>query len=505
MLLAGLALVARAAAFAREIVFGGLFGANAATDAFYLAFAVLALVPMMLINAVPQVFISRYEAARSEGPEARQRLLGGSVLMFSTVLGAVAALVFWKAEIVVALLAPEFQPETREIAVDCVRAFAPVLPLMGISSVFVALARANGSYGLSQAAPTLISLGAIAGQILWWRTYGVVSGAIGLTLGVLAQAGLVAAYPFVAGLRLRLDAGAWRTGLRVVAASTALIVINHGGGYLPILVDRYYAAKLPEGALSCMGYALRLISLPHMLVFQSLVVVLLTTISRAAHRGAPQEAEALLSRGLRLTSVALFPILIVAAALAEPLVRLVFGRGAFDEEAVHLTALLLACYVPSMCAETVRGTLVTGFFGMGQVRISLGLGAVRVVAMLAVFPWVWRPLGAAGLVLAVGAIDALTVPVALIWARGRLGMGFPWLLAYTTRLVGASLLGAAAAWWVFRLLDLSGPQSPFVLIFALGAAGGVGLALAYATARILGIEEVEEGVERLRGFIRRGR
>lgn len=504
LVLAALALLGRIASFVREILFGALFGATGDTDAFYLAFSILTLVPMMLIGSVPQVFIAPYHEAEGRGRDEARRLFGGSLVLFFIVLGLVAGLVAWQAGALVQLLAPEFSPEAKELTVRCIRVLAPGLPLTGVSGVLVALARADARFVLAQSAPILVSVGSIVGLVIFHTEYGVVAAALGLTAGIAAQTAVIAAYPLLAGVIPRLDGDAIGAGSKIMTSALLLIVLNSGGGYLPVLLDRFYAAKLPEGAISCMGYALRLVAVPHMLVFQSLVIVMLTAVSNAAKTGDREETARLVSRALRLALLALLPVLTIAAVSAEPLVRLVYGRGAFDDKAVQLTAVLLACYVPSLVAETFRGTLVAGFFGLGFVHVSVILGAIRVATMALVFPFVWRPFGAAGLVLAVGAIDLLTVPLALVWAKRRLGMSFPWVLGYTLQLLIVSGLGAGAAHLTLQRLPGLLDGGMIGLTMALAAGGIVGGGVGLLTARALGIEEVSHLLRILHRRLGRG-
>ena len=156
--------------------------------------------------------------------------------------------------------------------------------------------------------------------------------------------------------------------------------------------------------------------------------------------------------------------------LGDPLVALVYERGAFDHEAAQRVGTLLMAYGIGMPAYLGRDVLVRVFYALGDgttpFRFSMaGIGLNALFDWLLVgapTPWGLRlpalNFGAPGLVLATVLVNIATCGALLLALRHRLG-GLPLLQWFqdTLRLFGAAVVMAVVAWSASRWLG--GPGS----------------------------------------------
>ena len=166
-------------------------------------------------------------------------------------------------------------------------------------------------------------------------------------------------------------------------------------------IDRTLAASLPEGNLSSMDYATRVIQFPLGIVGLAISFAILPTLSRSTTRPRSLAGyrDALLF-GLKLVLLLMLPTLAVLAALAYPLIDFIFQRNAFSPEDTARTAAIFLAYSPQLPLTAIDYLLINAFYARQNARTPVLVGVVCVLLYLVVALATDRPLGAVGLALA---------------------------------------------------------------------------------------------------------
>ena len=165
-----------------------------------------------------------------------------------------------------------------------------------------------------------------------------------ILLGTLIQ--LLLPVPWLRGLDGRLQLVLdWRdpavrrffTLMLPVTLTLGLINVN-------AVIDTLFASRLidPDLAPAAINAAFRLYMLPQGMFSVAVATVLFPALARLAARNDLDGFRATVSTGLRQIAFLLIPASIVSAVLAEPIVRLVYERGAFTEADVTVVAGCLA-------------------------------------------------------------------------------------------------------------------------------------------------------------------
>ena len=165
------------------------------------------------------------------------------------------------------------------------------------------------------------------------------------------------------------------------------------------------------------------------------------------------------------------------AVLREPLVRLLFERGAFDAGATARTALAFLCYSPSIPFAAIDQVLIFAFYARKNTVTPVLVGVLGVGIYLAVALPLMPSLGMAGLVIAnsVQWVAHALVLLALLWRAvgGLRGLG---LGATAAKVAAASaLMGAAVL--------LAGPLAEGIL----PGSGAADLAVRLTGMVVLGV------------------
>jgi putative peptidoglycan lipid II flippase len=138
-----------------------------------------------------------------------------------------------------------------------------------------------------------------------------------------------------------------------------------------VLITQCFSYWFDPTIVSNFNYAVRLMELPQGMFGISLATYLLPTLSGlAAEKKYPEFRESL-GEGLSYLSFANLLAAAIAFALAEPIVRLLFERGAFDPSGTMRVGLALACLAPGLLMFSMNNILARAFYALNDIKTPM--------------------------------------------------------------------------------------------------------------------------------------
>ncbi|MAR07875.1 MAG: murein biosynthesis integral membrane protein MurJ [Cyanobium sp. NAT70] len=497
----------------RQLVIAAAFGVGAAYDAYNYAYVLPGFL-LILLGGINGPFHSAMVSVLSRRPrEESAHVLAALNTSVSALLLGVSAVLVVAADPLITLVGPGLSSELHHIAVVQLQVMAPMALLAGLIGLGFGSLNAADEFWIPAVSPLMSSAALIVGVVLLWWQLGDAIAEPGMALvggAVLAAATLVGALlqwliqlpPLIRQGLVRFQlVWDWRhPGVREVWRVMGPATLSSGMLQINVFTDLFFASGI-IGAAAGLGYANLLVQTPLGLISNALLVPLLPTFSRLT---APEDRTELVVRirqGLMLSTAAMVPLGALFIALGDPIVTLVYERGAFDASAARLVTGLLMAYGLGMPAYLGRDVLVRVFYALGDgttpFRLSLaGIGLNVLFDWLLVggpTPWGNQlpfSFGAPGLVLATVAINAITCVALLIQLQKRLEI-LPlsvWALD-GMRLVVSGLLAALPAWWLSTAVDW--PQGLFGLALRVALPAGLSLSLFGLLGTALAVPEVQ--------------
>ena len=261
-----------------------------------------------------------------------------------------------------------------------------------------------------------------------------------------------------------------------------------------IFVNMLFASRLvdPELAPTAIEKAFRVYMLPQGMFSVAVVTVLFPTLSRFAAVGNLPSFRATLDSGLRQIAFLLLPAGAVSAVLAQPIVRLLYERGAFTADNTVVVAQCLAAFSLGLMFNGWMLLLSRGFYSLQRnwVPTTIALGTVGLNAVLDAILYrvgVWGIPLATSLVNIVGVGAAPLVMRQQPGARGaaprrRLRPPHP------PRLGGRGAASPSVLWWLLDDAAREGALGPDPLARMRPWRRGAALP---GAARLLGVRELE--------------
>ena len=333
-----------------------------------------------------------------QSPDAVSETVGATaVFLFLFSLAAIfllAVLAPW----LFPLFIKETSPDTVKLTVQLTLIMLPLLLLSALVSLMSAVLNARKKFTGPVLAPGIRGVVLVGLTWVTYRRWGIYAIAVGTLVGELAALLVLTGLVYAAGARFKL---AWRMPAAVQKTMRLALPMVVGMVVLRLnpIVDRLMAAPLGAGSVSTLTYAGRVIMIPMALLGAGYFVVLLSHWSEIAARGNLGELRRQLERAVSVVLFVILPISLYLFILRFPVVRLLFGRGAFTEEAVAATADLLGILALGLVPYMLVITLNRVYLAMQETKIPMLLGLVNASANLILNILLISLLGLAGIAL----------------------------------------------------------------------------------------------------------
>jgi len=376
----GLTMVSRVFGFVRDMLIAGVLGTGAVADAFFVAFRFPNLFRRLFgegafNSAFVPLFAKRLEgegqtAARVFAEEALAGLL--FVLLLLTALAEIA--MPW----LMYLLAPGFSgtPDKFDLAVLLTRIAFPYLICMSLVALLSGVLNSLGRFTMAAAAPILLNIVLILAILLAaaWGLGNTPGSGVVLAWGVAAAGAIQLAALWIAvkraGIDLRLRRPVWNSDLRRLVRLGLPGVISGGVTQINIVIGTVIAS-LQAGAVSYLYYADRLYQLPLGIVGVAVGVVLLPDLARSLRAGDHRSVMDNQNRSIEFALLLTLPAALALAVAAEPIIRVLFERGAFGVADTRATAWALTAFAIGLPSFVLIKVLQPAFFAREDTRTPM--------------------------------------------------------------------------------------------------------------------------------------
>lgn len=437
----------------RDQTLAHLFGAGTDTDAFLVAWTVPEMAATLLIEdgmafaLVPAFSVALERRARgAASPDPVRALIASSLPRLCLALAAVAAALIAGAPLLISLLVPGL-PDA-DLAVACTRLTGSCVLSFGLAGYCSAALRAHRSYFAPAAISVAFNTAIITTMLVLGTRWGVRSAALGVAVGgllmVVVQA--PALWRRVAERRDRsAAAGTGEAGRPPGLAVVCAVLLFSLCRQSQVLIERYFAAELPAGAISHLNYAQKIGQLPMSLALM-LCIVTFPVLAQAIAAGDTRRARDRIERDLVMVTVIAMLGAAAITACAPQMVQVLFERGAFTAEDTAATSAVLRVYTLGLLGHTLVGALVRSYFSTGRATwYPTGVMAVGMVATAVTGVWTVGLWGACGIAAANSAGITLTA-LLLLHGLGRhsVAVRVRRVVAELAKPVGAAACAAGA-------------------------------------------------------------
>lgn len=431
-LVGGATLFSRILGFARDAIIAWFFGAGLYSDAFIVAFKIPNLFRRLFAEGSLSIaFIPVFaEYLVKEGKDEANNLAGSAVRLLSVILIVITVLGIIFSPSIVRVIAPGFAGVTEKFAltVSLTRIMFPYIYLICLLGFFMGILNVLGHFAAPAFAPSILNISMITAVLFVSPLVGepVKALAAGVLAGGVLQLLLQVPFLMKNGIYFWRKTKLFHPGLKKVGILMLPAIFGGAIYQINMFVSTLLASFLPEGSISYLYYADRLIQFPLGIFAISAATAIFPALSRQASENDINAIKETFDYSIRMVLFITFPCMIGLIVLREPIIVLLFKRGEFDMQTVKLTAQALLCYSSGLWAFASVKITVPVFYALKDTKTPVITALISFVVNIALSLLLMKPLKHGGLALANSLSSMLNI-ILLLWALnikvGYLGCG----------------------------------------------------------------------------------
>lgn len=493
----------------RDMVVARYFGSGMAADAFFVAFRIPNLLRRLFAEGSLSIaFIPVFtEYLQRKSREDALELARVVLTILSLILAVVTVLGVLTAPWIVRIQAYGFggAGDKFELTVLLTRITFPYIFLISIVALFMGILNTLRHFAAPAAAPVFLNLG-IIGAVYWLSprlSEPVVGLAVGVIAGGMLQVLLQIPWLLQKGVSLRpcwmpRHPGVSRIGRLMLPAifGSAVYQLNQFIGTL-------LASFLPQGSVSWLYYADRLVQLPLGVFAIAISTAALPSLSRQAAEEGLRAFRDTLEYAMRLVFFISIPSMIGLMVMGHLIVRVLFERGAFQAVSTDMTARALLFYCAGLWAFSGIRVIVAGFYALQDTKTPVYAAFIALVIHAGCSLALMGSLKHGGLALALSIASAMHFLLLAFWLYRRIGdmdvvtvLRSAGVSLLSSLVMGAVLFAAYRIWW-----NPGADAGPVELAGGLGLLLGLGIMVYVIMCRLLGSRELDSVIRLVSGML----
>ncbi len=465
-----ISLLSKLLGFVREIVLSYFFGASSISDAYIISLTVPNVIFGFIGVGIVTAFIPMLSRIISEsGEEAGSEYTSGLTNIVLIIVTAMVLAGIMFTEPMVRIFAQGFSDEVLKLTINFTKISLFGMYFTALISIYSGYLQIKSNYivpaliGFPFSIITIITILIAAGG-----NYNVL--AFGTVIAGFAQVLLISF--FVKKEKFKYSFSINFKNPRIIKTLYIAIpvIIGTSVNQINILVNRTIASSIAIGGISALNYADTLNSFVHGLFALSIITVIYPILSSFASTHNYEGIKKVLRDSISIITILVLPISIGIMIFSTQIIKLLFGRGAFDEQAIQMTSAALFFYAIGMVAIGLREILARCFYSMQDTKTPMINASIGLVLNIILTLILSKYLGIGGLALATSISAIFITGLLFISLRKKLGpFGLKQIIISFIKIMIASLsMGLLAKLSFLYFIDFTSQNISFLIAIGAG-------------------------------------
>lgn len=413
-----------------DMILSYKFGADTFTDAFFIAQSVPFVLYLAIAIAATSCLVSIYKSLQENKlmNDFTSNILNISLMIALVVI----VIVYFFAKPIVEIFAVGFDEEALTIAVKLTRIIIFSLIPISIISILKGFLQYKRSFFTIAFESVPIYIGLLLGILLSsTEQYNILGFFILIGYSMTAVIMLFSAYKN--GLKYKPVLKLKEDNIKFLMILALPIFVNLFSYQISNFIDRTLASTVESGAVSSLFYSQKLLMIVVGVLFFMISSVVFPMLLKSYKQTEMKSFKEILFYSLNSITVIILPMSIFLITFANPVITVLFERGAFNAENTKLTADVFMMYAAGILPMALKLLLDNIFYAMKDKKTPLFTALIFVIVNIILDYVLIGPLQTMGIALSTSIASIVAVVVMLFVLRQKIGR-------YSLLTVGTNIL-----------------------------------------------------------------
>lgn len=394
------AIATRFLVFIKDILMASRIGVNYKMDSYLLAFSTIMLLTKIIGDGLIVAIIPLLQEIQEKHGKQRSIEYTNNLINITALLSFILIVIgYLGAPIIIKIFGPGFKGMELEKTILLFRIGLPIIMLSWIRAIGGGVLQAEHAFKAGAKGGVANALVYIIYLLFFSGKFGLKGLMVAGIIGIISQIYIIWKAMKKKGYKYQWKLDFKDRYLFKVIKFLLPILFGIGVNELNNSIDNAIASTLPPGSIAELNYANEIINFFIGIFIAAIVTVIFPVLSESHNKKDIENLKTGINHGIVTLLKVSIPVSIILMAMAEPIVKIVFERGAFDDEASFFTAAALAYYAIGLTAMALIPLITRVYYSIHDMKTPVIISFLALVVNIIVDLLLAPFMGARGIAL----------------------------------------------------------------------------------------------------------
>jgi putative peptidoglycan lipid II flippase len=454
ILLIVISFLSKLVGFGREVFLSYYFGAGSISDAYLISLTIPVVIYTLIGTTISTGFIPIYsKVCSAKGEEEGNRFTNNiiNVLIIITTIFIILTFIF--AEQIVSILAVGFDSKTLSLAILYTRISLFSAYFTMINSVLAGYLQTKEKFIYPALIGFLSNIVIMCSIVIGAKTNNIAL-AYGNVLATLFQTIFLMSNAYKIGYKYKPFINIFDSSIKDILKMAAPLFLGVSAAQINVIVDKSIASTVAVGGITALNYADRLNSFVLSSLVISLSSIIYPQMSKSYTMKDSKEYSRIINNTVILILIILIPTMFGTTIYSNEIVKIVFSRGAFDENAVKMTSACLAIYSFGIIGMGLKEIITKAYFSMQNTRVPAINSIVGIIINIFLSLLLSKFFGVYGIAFATSFTANITMIFLFIKLRNKIqGFTFADIIKVSFKVLLITIIASLSSYFCYNYLN----------------------------------------------------
>ncbi|MGO1368552.1 murein biosynthesis integral membrane protein MurJ [Senegalia sp. (in: firmicutes)] len=416
-----LTIVSKLIGFYRDITLSYFYGASSISDAYLISLTIPLTIFLFIGTGISTSYIPLFSDIEKEFGQIQANRFTNNLINLLLILCSLIIILVWLFSVpIVKIFAVGFDRHTLDMAVNFTRVSILGIYFTGVLYIFKGYLQVKNNFVIPAIIGLPLNFFTIISIVLSSKS-DIMILSVGSVIATASALLILLPSIYTNGYKYNLVLNLKDKYLRKLIYLSMPVIIGVSVNQINVLVDRTIASQIAVGGISALNYANRLNLFIQGIFVMSIATVMYPMISKMSSEKNMVGFKKSVIESISGINLLVIPATVGSMIFAKPVIKLLFGRGAFDVQAISMTSYALFFYSIGMIGFGLREVLSRVFYSLQDTKTPMINAAIGMSLNIVLNFTLSKYMGIGGLALATSIAAIFTTGLMFISLRKKIG------------------------------------------------------------------------------------